>query len=198
MATASEGLDLVHPGKELAIQSGNELVFEGEALKESNRVFWELSGSYDWAFFDVFEVSEDGTETYLTTVNAQEGFSTYEAFDLNPVVGINRYRLYLQTEEGDFAWSNIVEIIWENAPDQQFPVAPNPFTDAISLFPGDENVSYEVSLYNLSGQLIASDTFVSDGVFTWDLLPYSIAGGVYFLILEGEGTEREVYKLMKR
>ena len=185
-------------GQLLDVASGNDLVFEGEALKESNRIFWELSGSYAWSFFDVFEVNEDGSESFLIRVEAQGSNNTYEAFDLDPTEGINRYKLYLQTETGDYAWSDVVEIVWENVPDQQFPVAPNPFTDAISLFPGDENVSYEVSLYSLSGQLIASDTFLSDGVFIWDLLPYSIPNGVYLLILEGKGQERQVYKLMKR
>lgn len=196
--TVFGGLGFGAPGQDLDITNGNDLVFQGEPLTTSNRLFWDLSGSYEWSFFDVFEVEEDGTLTYLTTVNAEPGVSSYEAFDQDPIEGINRYQLYLQTEEGNFAWSNIVEIEWEDVPEQQFPVAPNPFTDAISILPGDENVAYEVSLYNLSGQLVAAESFVSDRIFTWDLLPYSITGGVYFLILEGEGKERQVYKLMKR
>lgn len=185
------------PGTELAF-GGNDFTFEGEPLKESNRVFWDLTGNFEWAFFDVFEVEEDGTETLLTTVDGLSGVQTYEAFDLVPVEGINRYKLYLQTTEGDFAVSDIVEIEWEDVPDQIFPVAPNPFVDMLNIFPGDENVTYQLNLYNVNGQLVASESFVSDGVFVWNLNDYSIAGGVYLLELTGEGQEREVYKLMKR
>lgn len=185
------------PGTALEL-SGNDFIFEGEPLKESNRLFWNLTGSFEWAFFEVFEVEEDGTETLLTTVDGLSGVQKYEAFDLVPVEGINRYKLYLQTTDGSFAESEIVEILWESVPDQIFPVAPNPFVDVLNIFPGDEDVTYTMNLYNINGQLVASEGFVSDGIFVWSLDGYGIAGGVYFLELTGEGQEREVYKLMKR
>lgn len=185
------------PGIPLAL-AGNDFLFEGEPLEESNRLFWNLTGSFEWAYFDVFEVEEDGTETLLTTVDGLNGVQEYEAFDLVPVVGINRYKLYLQTTDGGFAVSDIVEIEWEDVPDQMFPVTPNPFVDMLNIFPGDENVSYEMNLYNINGQLVASEAFVSDGVFVWSLAEYGIAGGIYFLELTAEGQESEVYKLIKR
>ncbi|MFK7922650.1 MAG: hypothetical protein AB8H47_11875 [Bacteroidia bacterium] len=177
--------------------SGNDLDFKGEPLVDRNRLFWNVGGTYNWESFEVEKIATDGTTSLIATVTANNA-STYEAFDPNPIEGENKYQLRLLTVEGDYSSSDIVIINWEATATQLGPVAPNPFTDYLDIFPGDDGVSYEVRLFDLSGKTIASDEFVSEGVYRWELADRNLSIGLYILELRTGEAEPQLFKLLKQ
>lgn len=189
------GFGLGNPSNPISL-SGNDLDFQGEPLENRNRLFWTINGTNDWETFELEKLLPDGTVELLATVQANSS-SLYEEFDANPIVGENRYRLYLKTAEGDFATSDVVVIVWEDAPSQNGPVAPNPFTDFIDLFPGDTGVNYQIRLFDMSGKTIASGEFESDGIYRWDLSSRNLATGLYILELRTGEAEPQLFKLLK-
>ncbi|MDP5170186.1 MAG: T9SS type A sorting domain-containing protein, partial [Bacteroidia bacterium] len=190
------GFGVGSPGEAIAF-SGSDLLFDGEALKNSNRLFWDTQGR-DWALFEVEKLVTDDSLLLLAKVDGIAGQATYETFDLNPTAGENRYRLNARSPGGDFTQSEIVTIIWEPTPDKLAPVSPNPFTTFLDIFPGDENVAYDLRLIDMQGKLVGSESFVSEGVFTWSLDRYNLSSGVYILELIGPNDDRKLYKLLKR
>ncbi len=190
------GFGLGNPANPISL-SGNDLDFQGEALEDRNRLFWTIGGTNDWESFELEKLLPDGTVELLATVQANSS-SSYEEFDPNPIVGENRYRLYLKTAEGDYATSDIVTILWEEAgPSQIGPVAPNPFVDFLDLFPGDDGVNYQVRLFDMSGKTIASGEFVSEGIYRWDLSGRNLATGLYILEMKIGDAEPQLFKLLK-
>ncbi|MEL6591394.1 MAG: T9SS type A sorting domain-containing protein, partial [Bacteroidota bacterium] len=182
---------------EVITLSGNDLTFDGEALSESNRLFWEIGGQQDWQTYEVEKLMTDGTTKPIATVAATSSTS-YEAFDLEPEIGDNTYQLRLTTADGSFAVSNQVTLTWEESSRQLGPVAPNPFTTFLDLFPGDENVSYSVRLIDLKGSVVAEAEFVSGDPFRWELGERNLSPGLYILETRAGDNEPSFYKLFKQ
>ncbi len=188
------GIGIGKPGQQDASAS---LVLEGEPQKESNRLFWNLAAGQNLSYFQ--PEKWDGSEWQpLDTLQGDPSRLAYESFDLAPTEGSNRYRLYARDPGNNWAFSNEVELFWVPQPDQASLVAPNPFDNTLSLFPGNEDVPYAVRLFNISGQLVAETSFTSDGAFVWDLSSRELAPGIYVLELRTGDQEPKLVKLLKR
>ena len=176
---------------------GVGLLLEGETQKDANRLFWDLAAGHDVSLL-LLEKWDGQAWQPIDTLRGETAVLAYESLDTAPLEGSNRYRLYARDAGNNWALSNEVELFWEPQPDQVSLVAPNPFDNTLSIFPGDENVPYTIRLFNMSGQLVAETTFTSDGLFLWDLSERELAAGIYVLELRSGDQEPRVVKLLKR
>lgn len=161
-----------------------------KAMLNQNHVelSWITLSEYNTQFFNV-ERSKDGAyfENVLQ-VNAS-GFSTspkdYFDIDWRPLSGKSYYRLKLTDVDGSSVYSKI-NVIY-NAEQSDFNVGPNPVVDYF-IVRGSKIENAEISLYNISGQLIQLDkVFLNDGV---KIATTSLQKGVYFVRILSDGKEQ--------
>ncbi len=147
---------------------------------------WSTASETDNAFFTI-QKSTDGRG--WTTVQKVLGSGTssnienYTAYDQTPFPGISYYRLMQTDIDGKQTFSPIISINLENK-NAEISVFPNPAINLVNIsLPA--SARYEISLLNISGQLIYSTT-----ITTGDNLVLNVSGyktGVYFIRIIHEG-----------
>ena len=117
----------------------------------------------------------------------------YRYNDIQPLSGINYYRLLQVDVEGDFTYSDIVNVMYESSGFSVFPV---PAKDEITLQLESSQTTIDISISNIVGEVIhRQEVHLSKGVnqFTFDISDYT--NGVYFLTINNgdkKGTQRLV------
>ncbi len=150
---------------------------------------WSTASETDNAFFTV-QKSTDGhdwiTVQKILGSGTSSNIENYTAYDLSPFTGISYYRLMQTDIDGKQTVSPIISINLENK-NVEISVFPNPATSIVNIsLPS--SARYEISLLNISGQIIYNTT-----ITTSDNLVLNVSGykaGVYFVrVIHGGITE---------
>jgi Secretion system C-terminal sorting domain len=161
-----------------AYPENGEVKLEWSTESETNNAFFTIQKSTDGnGWTTVQKILGSGTSSNI---------ENYTAYDLSPFTGISYYRLMQTDIDGKQTFSPIISVNLDNK-NADITVYPNPATSLIRIiFPTAGR--YEVSLLNLSGQIINNTTLT-----TSDNLVLNVSGykpGVYFVRIIHEGITK--------
>ena len=172
--------------------AGGQTILNWITSQEINSHHFEVERSIDAANYQsIGSVTAAG----YSTVSKKYGFT-----DINPVAGINYYRLKIVDKDGRYEYSNIVVIrINETV---QINAWPNPFTDKVSISMQMERAStLHLRMTDMSGRiLVTKNVNVQRGAnqFNLDQLA-NITAGVYLVELTDEiSGQHQLIKLIKK
>ncbi len=170
--------------------------FNAEAQRNSILLTWQTATETNNQGFEI-QRSKDGIT--WEKIGYQQGAinsnttQDYRHNDTQPLSGINYYRLKQIDVAGDFIYSDVVNVWYENG---GFGVFPVPAKDEITLQIESPEAAVEIRISNIIGEVIhTQDLQLSEGVnqLTFDISEY--ANGIYFLTINNgdkNGTQRFV------
>ncbi len=131
----------------------------------------------------------------IATVPARGGTSLqhYQINDLLPQTGNNYYRLKMLNKDGTYVYSNIV-LLQRKKAGFAYTLYPNPVNNMLSIqFTNTGSQHYEVSIYNMSNQLILQKNFKTSGNNVLDIpRPSSAQPGMYMLRIVNPASKEQV------
>jgi len=141
-------------------------------------------------YFIVERTSNFMNYTTVDTVYAENNADfteTYNTMDLNPVMGMNYYRLRIVDATGQTSYSPVVAVRYTNA---KAPLMyPNPASSVVKIVPGTDGIR-EVTIYDIMGKkLLRVPNSTASETVTIPTAAY--AGGLYFVEIR---TEQLVYR----
>lgn len=170
--------------------------FTAETQRGSVLLTWQTASETNNQGFDI-QRSKDGINWQKIGWQDGVGNSTttqnYRHNDTQPLSGINYYRLKQVDVEGDFIYTDVVNVLYES---KGFSVFPVPAKNEITLQLESSKTTIEIRISNIVGEVIHTrELQVSEGVnhFTFDISEYT--KGVYFLTINNDdksGTKRFV------
>jgi hypothetical protein len=140
----------------------SELIeFRGTKQNQAVQLNWVTVSEDDVNFYDL-QRSTDGSrfETIAIAFAKNGQRNDYGYLDRHPYNGINYYRLKTVDNNGEFKYSNVIAVKFEETITGDVVVAPNPATgsDIKVRFTGLVAGTYKLDLYNAGGQLLQSKT----------------------------------------
>jgi hypothetical protein len=174
------------------------LDFGGVKVTEGVKLDWVTENESNYTRFTV-EKSIDGGKTYEVVGGKQSnGDGNYSLVDINPIAGLNKYRLKQDDINGTLSYSKVVDFMYTNKADNittgDFILFPNPThsTLNIAITPTDLNKTtarYNIKITNSVGTVVK--TFLSTEP-AWqgnvgDLLP-----GTYFVQVINNDTKTSI------
>lgn len=125
-----------------------------------------------------------------TAIGTSSSLTEYSDVDVNPMLGLNYYRLMQTDLDGNYEVFNPVVVNNNGLQfDQQTLVFPNPNgSNSITIFLADfEDDQVEIELISLTGQIVSHQFLnVTDGGFAVLTLDYTPAAGYYSLKASGD------------
>ncbi len=158
------------------------LDFTAQANNDHVDLLWTTTNETKNSFFTI-EKSKDGVQfESVKKINTQavngnsQGSLKYTAQDLNPYIGRNYYRLKQTDIDGNYTYSTIVLVSFQN--NQAVSVYPNPSTGNIYIKGLNTNTT-QTEWYDISGRIVLNQTVsVNNGMVK---LNTNLANGVYVL-----------------
>lgn len=136
-------------------QTGNKVRLDWETGTEDNNDFFTVERSYDGKNFEnVFsKVGAGNSKTNLY----------YFGYDNYPLNGISYYRLKQTDFDGQYTYSEIESVNFEEELVREFSVYPNPLVeDKLTIrFTSFENDEMTIQLFNMVGQILFVDVFLA-------------------------------------
>ncbi|MDB4285826.1 T9SS type A sorting domain-containing protein [bacterium] len=165
----------------------NLLAFEGKQIENlGNQLFWEVDNLQEGDEFELVKVLSDGNENTMTTIPSNQS-NTYSFVDLYPVPGINVYRMYIHSLQGNATPSEIVEI-YTPFQGNWTKMYPNPFQETLTVKTFSET-SQPILLIvsDLQGKTLMKKTVSTEiGMNTFELNLEALTSGVYFIQFKGK------------
>jgi hypothetical protein len=128
----------------------------------SNLLMWKTLGEFNTAFYEVERSSSSNNFKTIGKVAAKPGNNTieniYQFEDLQPLSGVNYYRLRVLDNNSSVQYSPVVAIRSENN-QNSFQVYPNPVSGKIVniAIEAKESGNYYIGIYSLQGQLLQQE-----------------------------------------
>ena len=162
--------------------------FEGEYIEgQGNMLRWTASNNTLGETFLLQRMEKNGDFLTIARQDVTEA-SQYEQLDPSPFVGINRYRLAVQTPNGHHDYSRIIEVLTAEGKGR-VRIFPNPFTK--TLYVQLRNQPYgpiAIELRDMQGKrLYHQQVEVSTQSSLHRLDLSDIPAGMYFLVAGEEG-----------
>lgn len=169
------------------------LYFSAETEGNTAILTWATASELNNDFFSV-EKSHDGL-TYkeagqVNGAGTSQEMNTYSFRDEQAMTGKSYYRLRQVDFDGQFAYSNVVEVTVVNE-SGFFQFSPNPVQDLLSIEVASEG---SASIYALNGQLV-KETKLYPGLNRVDL--GQLQAGIYLLSVETTDMPKAVSKIVK-
>jgi len=165
-----------------AIRQGSNANLSWKVTQEDNVARYEL------------ERSANGSS--YTSINSQSrsGSSLYQHTDVQPVMGINYYRVRIIDNDGRYSFSEIRILLFGKS--GQVLIFPNPAVDIINiqLPDGWQHTKVKLEMYTQSGQLVISKQQQQSNQIE-KLNVGNLPRGIYTLRLETASGEVEVRKV---
>ncbi len=143
------------------------LDFYAQQIEEGIELIWHTATEIDNEKF-VIERSADGIAFSAIDEVPGNGDSEdiieYRFVDSEPLNGTNYYRLKQMDFDGDFEYSPIV-LAEAQVEEHEWVVYPNPFSDRLYIGLKEAEVPANIKLTSMNGQVILSETVVSDSRF---------------------------------
>ena len=147
---------------------------------------WSTASETDNAFFTIQKSTDGRTWTTIQKVlgaGTSSNVENYTAYDQTPFPGISFYRLMQTDIDGKQTFSPIISINLGNK-NVEISVFPNPATSLVNIsLPS--SASYEISLLNMSGQLIYNTNITTSNNLVLNVSGYK--AGVYFVRVIHDG-----------
>ncbi len=163
------------------------LAFEARALETQNRLTWITASEENNAGFEV-ERSKDGTN--WETLDFVKGYGNslqernYKYYDIQPLRGVNYYRLKQVDNDGAFEYSNIVSVTTKAADDFAFTLYPNPTKEAFTLELTGDDEPFNLQLIDQLGRVVQEWNQLEGTNHTFDTS--RLASGFYTVIARNE------------
>lgn len=159
------------------------------AAADGNRVRlnWDIRNDQDVVRYEIEKSGTPGNFSYLTTIySLQRAQWQYSAFDNNPVIGWNYYRLKIIDKSGHVTYSEIRKVKF-NQGMQEVKIFPNPTTDVLNVQLPTSYAKVVLQLYASDGRLIFARQPSGNNI---QLNVSSLPAGAYILrIITGDNTE---------
>jgi hypothetical protein len=174
------------------------LGFDGRVIGEEVVLDWATASELNNNYFEV-ERAIDGENFERIGVLAGNGTTQeiqhYQFIDMNPKNGSNYYRLKQVDLDGQFAFSEIVNL--NVAPSGfRYAVFPNPTSDFLNVSTTDNKI-VNIELLNLNGQVVNVSSRQMDA-FQWELTVDHVQPGTYFIRVETEDSHNAPQKVVIR
>ncbi|MDW3194901.1 MAG: LamG-like jellyroll fold domain-containing protein [Cytophagales bacterium] len=164
------------------------LDFYALEMEEAIELVWHTATEINNEKF-MIERSADGIE--FTAIDEIPGngdsddIIEYRYVDTEPFVGSNYYRLKQMDFDGEFEYSPIVLAETERIT-HDLVVYPNPFSDRLYIGLKEADVPANVKLTSMNGQVILSESVISDNRFV-QFEDLQASPGIYILEIEQSG-----------
>ncbi len=170
-----------------AQQSGNTSLVQWQVANEINNAYFSVERSTDGTNFKAI-----GQVAGRGTVSSQQ---SYQFTDDNPAKGLNYYRLKQVDIDGNFTYSNIVPVNFENT-NGVFKIFPNPAADIVRLtLPVSATTSF-INVFDLSGKKVLAKQ-IGSNTSDESLDVRTLSAGVYQVTLL-QGTQKQTLQLIKK
>ncbi len=193
-SSPSDGGDGVDEGDDSGPLPVNLLSFEAVAMGNYVSLDWSTASEINNMGFDV-EVSYDNKNWNRFVFVDGNGNSNvvvkYNAKDMNPVNGVNYYRLKQMDFDGKYEYSGITVVDFNKRTPVIFNYSPNP-AEHIVYVKHNINKDYQLRIYSVDGRLIIDKAMQSaDSSIDISVL----VAGFYNIVLT-TNNETKVYKLI--
>lgn len=175
------------------------LSFDAMPLKSVVQLKWATSNEIDNKAF-IVEKSLNGNE--WSEVSKVEGagnsndINHYMALDLNPVIGMQFYRLISIDLDGTRHYSEIRAVRYNDNNNSMVSVFPNPAANNINVnIPTNDNQDASIRISNSLGQVVFEMTGVASGSLSLDLTDFS--AGIYQMQIVYDG-QVQLVQLIKQ
>lgn len=109
-----------------------------------------------------FEVERSGNGWQFETLGRVEGPQPFAFTDLQPLEGLNHYRIRQVDRDGSITYSKTLTVLNDNGTGLRIQTYPNPATDHITLrFTGNRPEKLQLQVMDLSGRVVISRQVVS-------------------------------------
>ncbi len=163
------------------------------AIKENSKskITWSTAQEINSSEFLVERSTDGGTSWQLIDTRAAAGNSStlidYIVYDLNPLKGLNLYRLRSVNLDNRSEFSAIRRVNFENK--YNYSVYPNPATNMIWLAVDVHSSNVDIQIINSQGRVLISKKIYS-AIQPAQVNVSSLAPGIYFIKLTaGDGTK---------
>lgn len=174
------------------------LNFTAQKNGNTSLLQWKISNEINNAYFSV-EHSTNGIN--FATLGKIEGRGTvstqqiYQFTDDKPLKGLNFYRLKQVDIDGNFTYSNIVSVNFDNA-NGVFKIFPNPALDRVRLtLPVSTTTSF-INVYDLGGKKVMVKQ-IGSNISDESLDVSALSSGLYQVTLV-QGTQKQTLQLIKK
>ncbi|MBI1224826.1 MAG: T9SS type A sorting domain-containing protein [Bacteroidetes bacterium] len=171
-----------------------ELVRFKAALTETNKVAlgWVTASETNNAAFQIERSTDSKNWENIGTVlgnGTSQVQHDYSFTDNSPHYHINYYRLKQEDFNGQYTYSNIVNIVTENT-NGNAGFLPNPTSGSIRLYiESTATGSGSLKLYDVTGKIVQEITIQQEGIQQYHELALDLPSGIYFSILAIDGQE---------
>jgi len=177
--------------------------FTGDEVNCEIKLEWRTATEQNTDYFEVQKSTDGVNYEPLTRVSAV-GNSTspirYRHTDINPN-DENYYRLKTVDQDGQFEFSNVMEVNSLCYEDGMVDIFPNPVRNAESLnirFHANENIAVGIEIMDGLGRIIdRMDVDLNEGVNTFTYDAANLPAGMYTLKFEGADWLPQAEKFMK-
>ncbi len=170
-----------------ATDSEGKVTLDWTTLMENNTAYFEVHRS-----IGDFNFSPIGT---VDAIGNSDLVNNYQFIDTQPMIGVNAYRLKIFDNDGNYEYSKIVYVEYNNLPDLH--VFPNPTRDFVNFSFNNVNEQATFSLYNYLGQRMYENTQTIEGKWEFTLSLINYPAGVYIYSMD-DGDEVKTGKLVVR
>lgn len=167
-------------------KNGNNALLQWSVANEVNNAYFSVEHSSDGNNFEPI-----GKVTGRSTVSTQQ---KYQFTDNNPFKGLNFYRLKQVDYDGNYTYSDIVSVNFENLA-TIFKIFPNPATNSVNISMPLSAKTSVIAAYDFNGKKVLEKQ-ISANTVSEQLDVSKLAAGVYQLTLK-QGEQQQTVKLVK-
>ena len=180
---------------------GEDVLLHGKVSSQDAVLWWKWhTDSLPGVIFNLEWATETKTFTAISTVDSTSVIddSTYfQRIHLAPPLGKNFYRLKWSDGNGKVHYSNAVQLVI-GAEGNLVQAYPNPFGNELSLLVvEDYNAEISYTLVDALGRKWLAGGFEEDDVLK-SITTEDLVSGLYFLLIQYDGTLVKVIKLVRR
>jgi hypothetical protein len=157
---------------------GDKVVVTWTTASESNSDYFSVERSKDGSYFSQFDI--------VRGAGNSNKIIDYKTYDYHPASGDSYYRLRQTDFNGDYRYSNIVQVHMSD--EMNCRIYPNPSSGQkiFITITGRRKMQLEVKLFDANGMIIFSNhhIFDKDGESTFPLTPSAqLQSGVYMVVI---------------
>lgn len=196
---AIRSMSIIDPTLPLPLTLKNFTVTENNC---SSRLEWSTSDEVNFSFFDIERRKATAFESIGKVVaqGNENGITYYSYTDQNPDAAIYSYRLKMVDMDGKFQYSPTKSLNLNCSQESDWvQVYPNPAQEYANLMIKNESQAvYQVSIVNTLGQVVYTTTEeLNNETKVLNLPIRNLASGIYSIIVQDDGSLRQVIKLTK-
>lgn len=170
-----------------AVPVGNHVLVSWTTTNELNNDYFTVEKSLDGLTWSAIGTVDGAGSTEVTL--------QYQLTDMDPVQGIQYYRLKQTDLDGASTWSNKVPVKFNSGSTRNIVVYPQPAGDVLNVaLTGNENGDAAVVVYNTMGQKVIEKYNLEGNSIRMDIS--SLPAGLYTLelIVDGQPTNMNIVK----